>query len=151
MPRWVAEGFDFPDIVNEHFEKSMTCLVEEPFGKLLRYKEAMTKAATMIINRATADECVSPASGLFWIAAARSAVRARSGGRLARAVSRLPGLGEFFNCEGCIVSDPFGLYALACDINREDLGEQLAEVEASALDGDDKNRNRTKFHTRFSS
>lgn len=75
--RWVAERLGFPGIVNEQFENSMTCLVEEPFDKLLRYKEAMTRAATMIINMATADECVGPA-GRLWIAAARTAVRARS-------------------------------------------------------------------------
>ena len=38
-----------------------------------------------------------------------------------------------------------------CDINREGLGEQLAEVEASALDEDEKNRRRNMFHTRLSS
>ena len=32
-------------------------------------------------------------------------------------------------------TDPCGLHTLACDINREDLREQLAEVEASDLDG----------------
>ena len=73
----------------------MTCLAEEPFDKLLRYKEAMKRAATMIVTRATADECVSPASRLFWISAARSAVRARSRVRLARALDRFPGLGVF--------------------------------------------------------
>ena len=83
VPRWVADRSDFPDIVCEQFERSMTCLVEEPFDRLRRYKEAMSKAATMIINRATADECVSPASRLFWITAARSAVRARSRLKLA--------------------------------------------------------------------
>ena len=98
MLRWVAERPDFLGTVNEQFGKSMACLVEEPFDKLLRYKEAMTKAATMIIKRATADECVSPAGRLFWIAAARSAVRARSGDRLAMAVERFPGLAEFFSC-----------------------------------------------------
>ena len=99
--RWVADRSDFLDIVGEQFERSMTCLVEEPFDKLLRCKEATKRAATMIINRATADECVSPASRLFWISAARSAVRARSGIRLARAIGRFPGLGVFFNCDDC--------------------------------------------------
>ena len=94
---------------------------------------------------------MSPASRLFWIAAARSAVRARSGGRLARAVERFPGLGDFSNSEDCVVSDPSGLHTLVCDRNREDLREQLAEVEASALDGGDKNRKRIKIHTRLSS
>ena len=93
VPRWVADRSGFPDIVSGQFERSMTCLVEEPFDKLLRYKEAMKRVATMIISRATADECVSPASKLFWIAAARSAVRARSGMRLARALERFPELG----------------------------------------------------------
>ena len=44
------------------------------------------------------DEGISahlPASRLFWNAAARSAVRARSGGRLARAIERFPRLGVF--------------------------------------------------------
>lgn len=58
-------------------------------------------------------------------------------------------LAIFFNCDDCVVSDPSGLHTLVCDINREDLREQSAEVEASALDGDEKNRKRTKFHTRF--
>ena len=92
--RWVADRSDFPDIVCGQFGRSMTCLVEEPFGRLRRYKEAMSKAATMIINRAAADECVSPASRLFWIAAARSAVRARSRLKLARAVDRFPCLSD---------------------------------------------------------
>ena len=95
--RWVADRSGFPDIVGEQFERSMTCLVEEPFGRLHRYKGAMGRAATMIVNRATADECVSPASRLFWISAARSAVRARSRLRLARAIDRFPGLGAFFH------------------------------------------------------
>ena len=95
VPRWVADRADFPDIVCEQFERSMACLVEEPFDRLRRYKEAMSKAATMIINRATADECVSPASGLFWITAARSAVRARSRFKLARAIDRFPCLRDF--------------------------------------------------------
>ena len=82
-------------ILFEQFERSMTCLVEEPFGRLRRYREAMIKAATMIISRATADECVSPASRLFWITAARSAVRARSRPKLARAIDRFPCLGDF--------------------------------------------------------
>ena len=93
--RWVADRTGFPDIVNEQLGRSMTCLVEEPFGRLRRYKEAMSKAATMIVNRATADECVSPASRLFWISAARSAVRARSRLKLARAIDRFPCLNVF--------------------------------------------------------
>ena len=36
-----------------------------------------------------------------------------------------------------------------CDINREDLREQLAEVEASDLDEDEKSRKRSKCHTRL--
>ena len=128
--RWVADRSGFLDIVSEQFGRSMTCLVDEPFGKLLRYKGAMKRAATMIISRATADECVSPAGRLFWIAAARSAVRARSGGKLARAVERFPGLADFFNCDDCVVSDPSSLHTLACGVNREDLREQLAEIEA---------------------
>ena len=137
--------------MGEQFERSMTCLVEEPCGKLLRDKEAMKRAATMIINRATADECVSPASRLFWISAARSAVRARSRMRLARAIDRFPGLGETLNCDVCVVSDPSGLHTLVCVINREDLREQLAEAEASDLDDDEKGRKRSKFHTRLAS
>ena len=129
----------------------MTCLVEEPFDRLRRYKEAMSRAATIIISRATADECVSPASRLFWITAARSAVRARSGIKLARAIERFPELCFFLNCDDCVVSDPSGLHTLVCNINREDLREQLAEVEASDLSEDDKNRKRSKFHTRLSS
>ena len=50
VPRWVAERLDFPGIGNQQFQKSMTCLVEGPFGKLLKYMEAMTQAATMIIT-----------------------------------------------------------------------------------------------------
>ena len=38
-----------------------------------------------------------------------------------------------------------------CDINREDLRKQLAEVEASGLDGDEKSRERSKRHTRLAS
>ena len=104
VPRWVADRADFPDIVGGQFERSMICLVEEPFGKLHRYKEAMRRAATMIVNRATADECVSPASRLFWISAARSAVRARSRLRLARAIDRFPGLGAFSSCDDCFIT-----------------------------------------------
>ena len=96
VPRWVADRSDFPDFVSGQFERGMTCLIEEPSGKLLRYKEAVKRAATMIINRAAADECVSPASRLFWISAARSAVRARSRDRLARAIDRFPELDAFF-------------------------------------------------------
>ena len=129
----------------------MTCLVEEPFDRLRRYKRAMVKAATMIISRATADECVSPASRLFWISAARSAVRARSRVKLARAIDRFPCLVDFFNCDGCFISDPSGLHTLVCDINREDLRGQLAEVEASGLDEEEKNRKRSKCHTRLAS
>ena len=55
----------------------------------------MRKAATVVVNRATADECVSPASRLFWISAARSAVRARSRLKLARAIDRFPCLSDF--------------------------------------------------------
>ena len=98
VPRWVADRSDFLDIVGEQFERSMTCLVGEPFDKFPKYKEAMKRAATMIIKRATADECVSPASRLFWISAARSAVRAKSRIRLARAIDRLPELGVFQLC-----------------------------------------------------
>ena len=36
-----------------------------------------------------------------------------------------------------------------CVTNREDLREQLAEVEAFALDEDEKNRKRSKFHTKL--
>ena len=151
VPRWVSDRFDFPDIVGEQFERNTISLVEEPFDKLVRYKGAMTGAAPMIINRATADECVSPASRLFWIAAARSAVRARSRMRLARPIDRFPGLGDFSNCDDCVVSDPSGLHTLVCDINREDLREQSAEVEASDFDDDEKNRKRSKFHTRLAS
>ena len=95
VPRWVADRSDFLDIVSGQFERSMTCLVEEPFDRLQRYKEAMRKAATMVVNRATADECVSPASRLFWISAARSAARARSRLKLARAIDRFPCLSVF--------------------------------------------------------
>lgn len=49
------------------------------------------------------------------------------------------------------MSDPSGLHTLVCNINREDLREQLAEVEDSDLSEDDKNRKRSKFHTRLSS
>ena len=111
----------------------------------------MGRAATMIVNRATADECVSPASRLFWISAARSAVRARSRLRLARAIDRFPGLSAFFDCDDCFITDPSGLYTLVCDINRGDLREQLAEVEASGLDDDEKSRKRSKCHTRLAS
>ena len=121
----------------------MTCLVEEPFDRLRRYKRAMVKAATMIISRATADECVGPASRLFWISAARSAVRARSRAKLARAIDRFPCLDDFFNCDGCFISDPSGLHTLVCDINMEDLRDQLAEVEASDLNEEGKNRKRS--------
>ena len=38
-----------------------------------------------------------------------------------------------------------------CDINREDLREQLAEVEAYDLDEDEKGRQRSKCHTRLAS
>ena len=38
-----------------------------------------------------------------------------------------------------------------CDIKREDLREQLAEVEASDLDEDEKSRKRSKCHTRLAS
>ena len=38
-----------------------------------------------------------------------------------------------------------------CDFNREDLREQLAEIEASDLDEDEKSRNRGKCHTRLAS
>ena len=151
VPGWVAERHDFPEHVSEQFERSMTCLVEEPFDRLRRYKEAMSRAATIIIGKASAVECAKPASRLFWITAARSAVRARSSSKLARAVERFPGLCNFFNCEDCVVSDPSGLHTLVCDINREDLRDQLAEVEASDLSEDDKNRKRSKFHTRLSS
>ena len=111
----------------------------------------MKSAAAMIVNRATADECVRTASGLFWISAARSAVRARSRIRIARAIDRFPGLGASFNCDGCLVSDPSGLHTLVCDINRGDLKEQLAEVEASDLDDDEESRKRSKCHTRLAS
>ena len=151
VPRWIADRSDFPDIVSEQFERSMTCLVEEPFDRLQRYRKAVVKAATMIISRATADECVSPASRLFWITAARSAVRARSRPKLARAIDRFPCLGCFFNCDGCFVSDPSGLHTLVCDINRGDLREQLAEVEASDLDEEERSRKRGKCHTRLAS
>ena len=151
VPHWVADRDDFPDIVGEQFERSMTCLVEEPFDRLHRYKEAVRRAATMIINRATADECVSPASRLFWISAARSAVRARSRLKLARATDRFPGLSAFFNCDDCFISDPSGLHTLVCDTNREDLRGQLAEVEASGLDDEEKSRKRGKCHTRLAS
>ena len=151
VPRWVADRSDFPGIVHEQFERSMTCLVGEPFDRLRRYKSAMVKAATMIISRATADECVSPASRLFWISAARASVRARSRTKLARAIDRFPHLGEFFNCVDCFISDPSGLHTLVCDINREDLIGQLAEVEASDLDEEEKNRKRSKCHTRLAS
>ena len=46
-----------------------------------------------------------------------------------------------------VVSDPSGLHTLVCDIKREDLKEQLAEVEASDLDDGGKSRKRSKFHT----
>ena len=36
VPRWVADRSDFPDIVGEQFERSMTCLVEDPFDRLHR-------------------------------------------------------------------------------------------------------------------
>ena len=55
VPRSVADRSDFPDIVGEQFERSMTCLVEEPFDRPHRYKEAMRRAAAMIVNRAAAD------------------------------------------------------------------------------------------------
>ena len=57
----------------------------------------------------------------------------------------------FFNCADCVVSDPSGLHTLVCDINREDLKEQLAEVEASDLDDGEKSRKRNRFHTRLAS
>ena len=38
VPRWVADRSDFPDIVSEQFERSMTCLVGELFDRLQRYK-----------------------------------------------------------------------------------------------------------------
>ena len=151
VPRWVADRSDFPGIVGEQFGRSMTGLVEEPFDRLHRYKEAMKRAAAMIVNRATADECVSPASRLFWISAARSAVRARSRIRIARAIDRFPGLNALFNSDDCFVSDPSGLHTFVCDINREDLKEQLAEVGASDLDDDEKSRKRSQCHTRHAS
>ena len=117
VPRWVADRSGFPDIVCEQFERSMTCLVGEPFDRLRRYKEAMSKAATMIISRATADKCVSPASRLFWISAARSAVRARSRLKLARAIDRFTRLSDLFTCDDCVVSDPSGLHTFVCDID----------------------------------
>ena len=40
-----------------------------------------------------------------------------------------------FSIGHCFIADPSGLHTLVCDINREDLREQLAEVEASDLDG----------------
>lgn len=92
VPGWVADRPDLPAITNEQLGRSVTCLVEEPFERLRRYKEAVALAATIIISRATADECVRPASRLFWITAARSAVRARSGVKLARAIERFPEL-----------------------------------------------------------
>ena len=110
VPRWVADRSDFIGIVCAQFERSMACLVEEPFDRLRRYKGAMSKAATMIINRATADECVSPASRLFWVTVARSAVRARSRPKLARAIDRFPCSNDFSNCGDCVVSDPSGLH-----------------------------------------
>ena len=130
VPRWVADRSGFLDIVGEQFERGMASFVEEPFDRLHRYKGAMGRAATMIVNGATADECVSPASRLFWISAARSAVRARSRLRLARAIDGFPGLSAFFNCDDCFITGPSGLHTLVCDINRGDLREQLAEVEA---------------------
>ena len=49
------------------------------------------------------------------------------------------------------MSDPSGLHTFVCDINREDLREQLAEIEASDLDEDEKSRKRGKCHTRLAS
>ena len=43
------------------------------------------------------------------------------------------------------------VYTPLCYINREDLREQLAEVEASDLDEDEKSRKRSKCHTRLAS
>ena len=101
VPRCVADRSDFPDIVSGQFERSMTCLVEGLFDRLQKYKEAMRRAAAMVVNRATADECVSHASRLFWISAARSAVCARSRLKLARAIDRFPCLSAFFNYDDC--------------------------------------------------
>ena len=39
-----------------------------------------------------------------------------------------------------VVIGPSGLHTLVCDIDREDLREQLAEVEASDLDDEEKSR-----------
>ena len=71
--------------------------------------------------------------------------------RLARAIDRFLGLGAFFNCGDCYVSDPSGLHTLVRDINKDDLKEQLAEVEASDLDDDEKSKKRSKCHTRLAS
>ena len=57
----------------------------------------------------------------------------------------------FFDCDECYVSDPSGLHTLGCDINRGDLKEQLAEIEASDPDDHEKNRKKSKCHTRLAS
>ena len=56
-----------------------------------------------------------------------------------------------FSIVKIVVTDPSGLHTWVCDINREDLREQLAEVEASDLDDGEKSRKRGKCHTRLAS
>ena len=72
---------------------------------------------------------------------ARNAVRARAEKKLRGAVDRLPDLLGFFDCSTCVASDPSGLHSTlvyTCDLVRQDIGEQLEELEKFDLDGEEK-------------
>ena len=151
VPCWVSSRSDFPALVSEVFDRSGAAFGEGPFDRLLSYKKALSKAASMIISKATASDCVSASCRLFWISSAKSAVRARNSVRLARAVDRFPLLSSFFDCPGCAVSDPTGLHKLICELNCEDLRGQLSANDGSSIDEEGKSRRRAKLHTRLAS
>ena len=148
-PRWIADHPDYPEAIEAELRYTGFSESGNSFDDLARYKRVVVGAARALKMATRLQEKKAPGHRLFWLQRAYAAVAKGDSQRLVDALEAVPEFSDLFSVEYLRVISLPNYRMVVANLRREDLDDQLKDIDGMDLDKEQKSSKKAHVHLKL--